>query len=55
MCIFSIIFCGFLFALNNLYNYYESDVRGKNEIDIHYNVLDGQNSTFVNAELFFGR
>lgn len=54
MCIFVIVFTGFLFGLNNLYQYYQSSVRDHTEIVKHYNEEFGPNITYVNAELYFG-
>jgi hypothetical protein len=54
MCIFVIVFTGFLFGLNNLYQYYQSSVRVHTEIVKHYNEEYGPNNTYVNAELYFG-
>ena len=47
------MFIGILFGLNNLYWYYQTDVRSLIEIEPHLNpeLEDGE----VNAELFFGR
>lgn len=49
--IFLIIFCGFMFGLNNLFWYYSASVRGKVEVVEH--VL-GDNDPPLPAETFFG-
>lgn len=51
--IFLIIYAGYSLALNNLYWYYNSQVRGSVEFTDHVNVNDG-NSTITKAEVQFG-
>ena len=42
-----------MFGLNNLYWYYQTEVRGLIEIERHLN--PGSDDGEVNAEIFFGR
>jgi transient receptor potential cation channel subfamily C protein 4 len=49
--IFLIIFAAFMFSLNNLYWYYQSNTRGNVEIVSHYK---SDNSTDTQAEKAFG-
>lgn len=51
VCIFLIIFTGFLFGLNNLFWYYQSDIRNNFEIEPHLQHERG----LLNAEIFFGK
>ncbi len=53
ICIFVIVFAGFLFGLNHLYAYYQSDVRDQVQVVPHLNT-EQNNSTYINAELSFG-
>ena len=52
--IFFVAFFGFLFSLNNLYQYYQTFVREVVEVERHFNLELGTNVTQVNAELYFG-
>jgi len=56
ICIFLILFFGFLFGLNNLYWYYQYSVRSSVEIIPHYKTKSNQtaNQTTINAEIYFG-
>jgi hypothetical protein len=49
--IFLIIFCGFMFGLNNLFWYYSQSVRGRVEVVPH--VL-GDDDPPLPAETYFG-
>ncbi|UJR30483.1 hypothetical protein I4U23_018016 [Adineta vaga] len=49
--IFLIIFCGFMFGLNNLFWYYSKDVRGNVEIQPH---IFGTDDPELPAETYFG-
>jgi len=42
ICIFLIVFCGFLFGLYNLYHYYDPDLRNQVEIKLHKNETNGE-------------
>jgi len=53
ICIFLVLFSGFLFGLNNLYLYYQPSVRRLVEVVTHVN--HEKNTTYTNAELFFGK
>ena len=44
ICIFMIVFTGFLFGLNNLYWYYNEQVRGAVEIEHHNEHTHGEES-----------
>jgi flagellar biosynthesis protein FlhB len=50
--IFLIIFCGFMFGLNNLFWYYSESVRGKVQIISHN--LSSDDPEVVPAEIYFG-
>jgi len=49
--IFLIIFCGFMFGLNNLFWYYSASVRGKVEVTTH---ILGDDDPPLPAETYFG-
>lgn len=42
ICIFLIVFCGFLFGLYNLYHYYDPNLRNQVEIKPHKNETNGE-------------
>lgn len=52
--IFAIIFASFVFGLNNLYWYYNAEVRGAVEVTKHYNSEDPENPYLTKAEEAFG-
>jgi hypothetical protein len=54
VCIFLIFFSAFIFALNNLYWYYNQDVRKRFEIKIPYNQKSEISPFYTHAEIAFG-
>ncbi|RMZ93519.1 short transient receptor potential channel 3-like [Brachionus plicatilis] len=55
ICIFIIVFTSFLFSLNNLYLYYNTEIRKKVEVSAPYNhEEEAENPFLTKAELGFG-
>lgn len=52
--IFLIVFISFLFSINNLYLYYNTEIRKKVEITVPYNANSKENPFLTNAEEAFG-